>query len=303
MSENDSAREGVASSSGFRTRFRVVGKHCSHGPLLCIHGGPGYGSDYLRPLEEMRATGRQVVFYDQLGCGDSELPDGSVTWSLQLFLEEIDAVRAAAGLERCHILGHGWGGMLALQYALGKPAGLDSLVLSSAVASVPQWRHELSRLIQALPEEIRVPLQQELAAAAVPTDATRGLAEAFLRRHLCRLNPWPECLERSRRNVRKQPAARRTLFGRNEMVPAGLLVDWDVTQRLGEITCPTLVVSGRYDMATPPTAAILYQGIPSSEWVVFEYSAHVPHLEEPQRYLEVLDGFLGKVEGARSPPG
>jgi L-proline amide hydrolase len=299
MSRLISAREGYASSHGRKTHFRVVGKRCSHWPLLCIHDGPGMAHDYLHPLEEMATTGRQVVFYDQLGCGRSDDLEGPADWSLEPFLDELAAVRDAAGLEHCHVLGHGWGGMLALEYALAHPTGLESLVLSSTVASVPQWREETGRLVAGLPDEVKASLRAHARAGTMEDGACQRAADVFFRRHLCRSRPWPDCLKRGVANVRAHPAARRALLGPGELEPGGLLADWDITRRLGEIECPTLVVSGRHDLTPPPLAAALYRGIASSEWVVFEHSAHVPHLEEPRRYLEVLDGFLSKVEEAR----
>jgi proline-specific peptidase len=297
MPELSSAREGYASSHGHKTRFRVVGDSRARLPLLCIHGGPGMTHQYLHPLDEMATTGRQVVFYDQLGCGGSDRLETDEAWSLELFLDEIEAVRAAAGLDHCHFLAHGWGGILALEYALRHPPGLESLVLSSAIASVPQWREESARLVDELPAEIRTSLRAHARAGTTAEAGYQRAADAFFRRHLCRMNPWPDCLERSVASARAAPAARRALLGASELEPGGRLAEWDVISRLGEIECPTLVVSGRYDLTTPSIAATLYQGIPSSEWVVFEHSANVPHLEEPQRYLEVLDGFLGRVEG------
>lgn len=300
MPPQSSASEGYASSRGHKTHFRVIGTSCSRLPLLCIHGGPGMSHEYLRPLEEMTTTGRQVVFYDQLGCGQSDRLDASEEWSLELFLEEVTAVRAAAGLARCHVLGHGWGGILALEHALRCPAGLQSLVLSSAIASVPHWRAEISRLVAALPAKVAASLQAHARAATTADVACQRAADVFFRRHLCRMNPWPDCLARSVASARAHPEARRALFGASEIEPAGALADWDISAELGRIDYPTLVVSGRYDFTPPPIAAELYQGIASSEWVVCEHSANVPHLEEPLRYLEVLDGFLSKVEdGAR----
>ena len=296
MREYSPARDGYAVFHGFKTRFRVFGKSKSRRPLLCIHGGPGYGLDYLEPIGDMQTTGRQVVFYDQLGCGRSDEPAAGTRWSMPLFLAELQAVREAAGLERCHVLGHGWGGMVALEYALGRPEGLASLVLSSTVASVPQWRRALARLAAGLPEEISGPLDRHRLSGTLASPPCRCIVDAFLRHHLCRMNPWPECLERSVEAARSHPEARCAMLGPSELEPAGQLADWDITARLGEIDTPTLVVSGRYDLAPPEAAAALYRGIASSEWVVFEHSAHVPHLEESQRYLEVLDGFLGKTE-------
>lgn len=296
MREYTPATEGYAAFRGFKTRFRVVGKSQSRRALLCIHGGPGYGLDYLDPLEAMQTTGRQVVFYDQLGCGRSDHLGSGAEWSLDLFLEEISAVREAAGLAQCHLLGHGWGGMLALEYALTQPDGLESLVLADTVASVPQWRQGLTRLASSLPEELRGPLEQHRLSGSLATPPCRCIVDAFLRRHFCRMNPWPESLERSVEEARRHPAARLAMLGPSELEPTGQLAEWDVTARLGEIGTPTLVVSGRSDLAPPEAAAALYRGVASSEWVVFEHSAHVPHLEETQRYLEVLDGFLAKVE-------
>ena len=297
MREYTPATEGYAAFRGFKTRFRVVGKSQSRRALLCVHGGPGYGLDYLEPLYAMQTTGRQVVLYDQLGCGRSDHRDPGATWSLDLFLEELQAVRDAAGLARYHLLGHGWGGMLALEYALARPGGLESLVLADTVASVPQWRQGLARLAGGLPAEISGPLEQHRLSGSLASSPCRCIVEAFMRRHFCRMNPWPECLERSVAAARRHCEARLAMLGPSELEPTGQLADWDVTARLGEIDTPTLVVSGRYDLAPPETAAALYRGIASSEWVVFEHSAHVPHLEETQRYLEVLDGFLAKVEG------
>ncbi|HUG98286.1 MAG TPA: proline iminopeptidase-family hydrolase [Gammaproteobacteria bacterium] len=296
MSQARSAMEGYASSRGYKSLFRVVGTSSARQPLLCIHGGPGMGHDYLRPLEEMATTGRRVVFYDQLGCGGSDRLRSADEWSLELFLDELVAVRDAAGLDRCHVLGHGWGGMLALEYALRHPAGLESLVLSSAVASVPHWRAVTEQLVAALPAEVQASLSAHAVAGSTADSSYRRAADAFFRRHLCRMNPWPNCLKRSVASARAHPEARRALLGRRELEPAGLLADWEIVAQLGRIELPTLVVSGRYDLTPPPIAADLYQGIPNSEWVVYEHSANVPHLEEPERYLEVLDGFLSKVE-------
>jgi len=296
MSKQNPAKEGYASSRGRKTHFRVIGMSQSRRPLLCIHGGPGMAHYYLHPLEEMATTGRQVVFYDQLGCGSSDRLGDSGEWSLELFLDELAAVRAAAGLERCHILAHGWGGMLALEHALRRPDGLESLVLSSAIASVPQWREETMQLVSALPNEVEASLRAHARTGTMSDAGYQRAVDAFFRRHLCRVNPWPECLERSLASARANPEAHNALLGPSELEPGGELARWDILSRLGEVEVPTLVVSGRYDLTPPSMAASLYQGIPGSQWVVFEHSSNVPHLEEPQRYLEVLDGFLSKVE-------
>jgi L-proline amide hydrolase len=297
MGQFHHSREGFATFRGYKTHFRVSDNGGTQPALLCVHGGPGFGSDYLRPLAAMGQTGRPVVLYDQLGCGASDHPGAGIDWSLSLFVEELEAVRAAAQLEQCHVLGHGWGGVIALEYALRQPEGLAGLVLASTVPSIPRWREELAGLVAQLPEDVRLSLEGYRCADTGASNSCPRLLAIVLRRHLCRLSPWPELLERAVIESRAHPAAGRVLFGNSLLAPAGRLAGWDVTPRLGEIRCPTLVTCGRHDIATPVMAAALYQGIPASEWVVLEHSAHVPHLEEPQRYLELLDGFLGKYGG------
>jgi pimeloyl-ACP methyl ester carboxylesterase len=120
-------------------------------PVVVIHGGPGMSSDYLASLESLADEGRTVIRYDQLGCGRSTLSKGVVIDGFGPFLEELDAVRDHLGLERVHILGHSWGGMLALEYMLSSPSGVISLVLASAPFSVPRWEAEMARLRSELP--------------------------------------------------------------------------------------------------------------------------------------------------------
>ena len=91
------------------------------------------------------------------------------------------------------------------------------------------------------------------------------------------------------------------MWGPSEWCVTGPLKDWDVVSRLGEIRVPSLVVGGRYDEATPAVMETVYRGIPGSEWVIFENSGHFPHLEETERYLEVLSGFLDRVEAGGGP--
>ena len=147
--------EGSVAFRGYNVWYRIVGEREEPGklPLLCLHGGPGVPHDYLEPLEAMAATGRRVIFYDQLGCGNSDHPHDPSSWTVDLFVEEVGVVRRALGLERLHLLGQSWGGMLAMQYALTQPAGLVSLIVASSPASMRQWVAEANRLRMELPPE------------------------------------------------------------------------------------------------------------------------------------------------------
>ena len=147
--------EGHIPYAGGETWYRIVGDGEEPGklPLLCLHGGPGAPHDYLEPLEQLATTGRRVVFYDQIGCGRSWVEKPADFWTVELFVAEVQAVRDALGLDRTHLFGSSWGGMLAMEYALTQPAGLASLVLSSSPASIPLWEEETGRLRRELPDE------------------------------------------------------------------------------------------------------------------------------------------------------
>lgn len=298
MNERTSA-EGYVPFRGFRTWYRVVGDGEAPGrdPVLVLHGGPGTGHDYLEPLAALAAFGRRVVFYDQLGCARSDHPHDPSLWSVDLFVEEVDAVRAALGLSRVHLLGQSWGGMLALEVALANPPGLVSLVLASALASVPLWIAEANRLRGQLPPEVRETLDRHEAAGTTDSAEYQEAVMAFYRRHVCRLDPFPECVERSFASLAADPEVYNTLWGPSEFHATGRLKEWDVTSRLGEIRLPTLVLAGRFDEATPAVVEAIRRGIAGSESFTFEESAHMPHVEEPARFLDVVEAFLARVEG------
>jgi L-proline amide hydrolase len=235
-----------------------------------LHGGPGSAHDALEGLGALSAQGRRVVFYDQLGSGESDRPDDPLLWTVETFLEQLRSVREGLGLDEIHLFGSSWGGMLAVEYALTHPEGLAGLVLNSTPTSAPRWAEETARLAAGLDEQ------------------------EFRRKHICRLDPEPEILERARAKFGKQ--VYETMWGPNEFTVSGTLKDWDVTDRLGEIDLPVLITSGRHDECTPALVEVLHRGIAGSEWVVFEESAHMPHLEEPERFVGVVGAFLDRVE-------
>jgi pimeloyl-ACP methyl ester carboxylesterase len=269
------AVEGHVPFHEYRTWYRVVGDP-SPGtlPLLCLHGGPGSSHYYFTRIEALADEGRQVVLYDQLGCGESDRPDDDSLWTLELFVSEVQAVRDALGLDRVHLLGTSWGGMLALEYALTQPTGLESLVLSSTLASSDQWVAETKRLL-----------------AELGPDAGE---DEFMAAHFMRLDPPPPELELWK--AKRNPTIYEAMWGPNEWTCTGRLAGWDVRDRLGEIRVPTLVVHGAYDMCTPVVAQTLIDGISDAEYALMEHSAHAPVVEEPERYRTVVGNFLARVE-------
>ncbi len=291
------ATEGTIPFRGYETWYRIVGAGEESGklPLLCLHGGPGAPHDYLEPLERVAETGRRAIFYDQVGCGKSSRTNESM-WNVQTFVDEVAAVRDALGLDRTHVFGSSWGGMLAIEYALTRPPGLASLTLSSSPASIPLWAEETGRLRSELPPDVRRILDEHEAAGTADSAEYEQATMEFYKRHVIRLEPMPEYVARTFAQLAENPGVYRHMQGTNEFVITGTLEDWDVTGRLGEVDVPTLVTSGRHDECTPRQAEIVHRGIRGSEWVVFEDSSHTQFAEEPDRYLEVLDDFLSRVE-------
>jgi L-proline amide hydrolase len=298
MSGAVSAHEGTIPFHGYSTWYRSVGDGGVSGklPLLILHGGPGATHDYLEPLEALARTGRRVIFYDQLGCGNSSQPHNPALWTVDLYVEEVGAVRRALGLDRVHLLGQSWGGMLAMSYALAQPAGLASLIVADSPASIPQWVAEANRLRAELPPKVQRTLLEHEAAGTTDDPAYQEAMLVFYRRHVCRADPWPECVTRTFEQIDRNPEVYHTMNGPSEFHVIGTLKDWSIVDRLGEIRVPTLLLSGRYDEATPAIVETIHQGIPGSEWVIFEESSHMPHVEEPERYLQVVSDFLARVE-------
>jgi proline-specific peptidase len=176
------AREGRLEFSGHQVWYAVVGEATAQPgklPLLCLHGGPGACHDYLESLAALAEDGRAVIFYDQLGCGNSDHPDEPSMWTVPLFVEEV--VRRALGLDRIHLLGQSWGGMLAMEYALTQPPGVASLTIASSPASMVQWVAEANRLRASLPADVQDALNRHEAAGS--TGSVRFLPESFSKRH------------------------------------------------------------------------------------------------------------------------
>lgn len=297
MTATSEIMEGTIPFRGYKVWYRIVGND-SPGklPLLCLHGGPGVPHDYLEPLELMANTGRRVIFYDQLGCGNSDQPHDPSLWKVDLFVNELHTVRAALELTRVHLLGVSWGGMLAMEYALRQPAGVVSLTLGSSPASVQAPIEEVSRLIVELPPDLQETIQKHERAGTTDDPAYQNAMQVFYRRHLCRADPWPDCLTRALAKLAQNPEVFNTMFGPSEFCCTGTLRDWDITSRLSEIQIPALITSGLYDEVTPAVMETVHRSIPGSKWVLFHNSSHLAYIEETDRYIAVLTEFLSEVE-------
>lgn len=292
----DQVTEGTVPFDDGETWYRITGSldRIGPAPLVVLHGGPGGTHDYLLSLTDLVADGRAVVHYDQLGNGKStHFPDrGAEYWTVELFVRElhnlVDRLGIAGGH---HVLGQSWGGFLAQEYALTQPSGLRSLVLADTAASFPDFVAEANRLRAELPADVEATLRRHEEAGTTDDPEYMQACLVFYGRHVCRVE-WPPEVAATFEWIERDPTVYHTMNGPSEFHVIGSIRDWSATDRLGEVHVPTLLVSGRHDEATPTLQKTLLEGIAGATWTVFEDSSHMPHVEERERYMEVVGEWL-----------
>jgi proline iminopeptidase len=259
--------------------------------VLLLNGGPGLPCDYLRdPHLRLVEAGFRVVAFDQLGCGASDKPDDPALWTISRYVEEVEAVRQALNLPAVHLLGHSWGGWLSIDYALAYPDSLRSLVLADTCADMPHLVAELNRLRNALgPETVATMLRHE-AAGTIDHVEYQAAITLLNYRHVCRLEKWPESLQRSVDDWNM--AVYGVMQGPNEFLYTGNLKDWNRVADLPRISCPVLIVVGQHDEMTPACALRMKLALPDARMRVFQNSSHTPFYEEPEPYFAAVLDFL-----------
>lgn len=280
--------QGMVSVPGGKVWFKRAGSG-SGLPLLVVHGGPGLPHDYLNSLERL-ADEREVVFWDQLGCGKSRRPSDTQLWTMERAVAEMEAVVNALGLARFHIFGNSWGGMLAQQYALDVASDAASLTISNSIASIPEFSNMVARLKSELDPATQSAIDRHEAAGTTYSAEYRAAIRTWNETYLCRVRPWPRELEEAFRNMGTDVFE--TMFGPSDFHIVGTIRDWDVFDRLGEITVPIMILAGRFDECVPEHAWEMHQRIPGSRFELFEASSHMPFIEEPDKFDSVMRDFL-----------
>jgi proline iminopeptidase len=270
--------------------------------LLVLHGGPGAGTAYLRPLTALAADDLRVVLWDQLGAGESDRPDDPFLWTMARSVEEVEQVRRGLGLGRVHVLGQSFGGFLALEHALAHPEAVRSLVLSNTAASVPEVVRHMTGLRTALGPAAFATLLRHEADGSTDDPAYKSVVTDLYARHLRRAHPWDPGRSRAEYEAEIAPLledlgpAYDVMWGPNEFFPTGSLLSWDVTDRLGEIAVPALLLCGLHDELGVPLHTAMAERIPRNELVIFGNSSHLPFRErDAGAYLDVVRGFLRRV--------
>jgi L-proline amide hydrolase len=296
MSSEIASKEGRAAFAGYETWYRISGDlDAGKAPIVILHGGPGAAHNYVDAYKLLARDGRAVIHYDQLGCGNSTLlpQKGADFWTPGLFIDELENLVDHLGIRGgFHVLGQSWGGMLGAEYGVTRPKGLKSLTIANSPASMKLWVEEANRLRADLPKDVQETLARHEQAGTTDDPAYQAATMRFYERHVCRVVPFPPEVTETFAQIVRNPTVYNVMNGPNEFHVIGTLKNWSIVDRLAAVEVPTLIISGRYDEATPATVQPFKDGIKGSHWEIFEHSSHMPHVEEQEACMRVVGDFL-----------
>lgn len=287
---------GHVSVRGSRLYYRRIGTPV-RGTVLVLHGGPGSTHEYLTPLADLAGAGFEVVFYDQLGCGQSERPTSYRDYTIASSADDADQLRRRLKLGRVHLFGHSYGGALALEAAVRHPRSWRSLVVSSGYASMETlWRSRRLRVSQLSPKNRRAHLRQDRTGIGTP--AALRANEEFRRRFAERTeNRAFELLMTSQHANPRIPEAMGYLAPRifDEGFVTGTMAGWDRTKEISRIRIPTLIRVGQFDHIAPLCAREIHAAIPRSQLVIARGQGHLPFFEDRDRFTSLLKRFFERA--------
>lgn len=289
-------REGYMPFLEYKTYYRVVGKNTGNKkPLVLLHGGPGSTHNYFEVLDRIaEEDGRQLVMYDQIGCGNSYVENRPDLWNSKVWIEELIELRKHLGLDEIHLHGQSWGGMQTLEYVCNyKPEGLKSIILSSTLPASWLWAEEAQRMIAQMPQDMQDAIKKATESGDYSSPEYQAAEAEYMRQHCAGevTENDPECLRRPKKAGRESYVVG---WGPNEFTPLGTLKDYDVIDQLGDIKEPALIINGGNDLCTPYVAKFMYDRIPNSEWELFRTCRHMCFVEDNDHYVEVLKKWMNK---------
>lgn len=278
-------------------RYKVWTKTVGEGPIkvLLLHGGPAACHDYLEAFESfLPPAGIQIVYYDQLGCGNSDIPDDPALWTLPGFVEEVEEVRQGLGLEQFVLFGHSWGGMLGIDYALKYQKHLRGLVISNMTAGMTSFLQRTTALKNLLEPADRALLDRIEAAKDYDNPAYMQLmVEKLYPQMLCRLQPWPEPVTRSFSKINQKIYEQ--MQGKSEFLVTGNLKGWERWNRLSEIRTKTLTIGAVHDEMDPADLARMATLMPNASNFTCPKGSHMSMWDDQAFYFEHLLGWLQQV--------
>jgi proline iminopeptidase len=291
--------------------FRVWTKRVGNNPrikLLLLHGGPGGTHEAFEAFDSfLPADGVEYYYYDQLGSYYSDQPEDMTPFlSIDHYVEEVEQVRRALGLDRdnFYVLGHSWGGILAIEYALKYQQHLKGMVVSNMVSSIPAYNTYAREVLMPQMDPASLKEIQALEAAKKYDDPRyEELLVPYYEAHILRrpMAEWPEPVIRSfARHINKKVYI--PMQGPSEMGASGLLVDWDRTADLKKIRVPTLVMAGQHDTMDPKYMRMMSGEFPRGDFVLLPNSGHMAFYDDQADYFRGLLGWLHKVDETPATP-
>ena len=289
-------REGFVDVEGGKIWYKIIGE--GNGvPLLILHGGPGSRSCSTIPGFSLLANERPIIFYDQLGSGNSERPTDTSLWKTERFVDEIDLLRSSLNLKELHILGHSCGSTFLIEYMITKkPEGIKSVIFSSPMISTPDWIADAKILLSQMPVELQDTIRKYETLENYSAPAYLAAVDSFYSRHLSRKSR-PYILNEECENVPGfNEQVYNYMWGPTEFTATGKLIDFDRADDLDKIEEPILFVTGEYDEARPETM-YKYQKLSKNATVeIIGGAAHMIMIDQPEKMAEVIDRFLISID-------
>ena len=280
-------------------KFKVWTKRYGNNPkikLLLLNGGPGMSHEYFECMESfLPKEGIEFIYYDQLGTGFSDNPKDTTLWDLPRYVEEVEQVRVALNLNKdnFYLLGHSWGGILAMQYALKYQTNLKGLVISNMMASCPKYG-EYSQILekQMNPEVLKNIKDLEAVKDYSNPKYMELLMNNFYNQHILRLpvKDWPEPVNRSFGRLNESLYI--TMQGPSELGLSGKLTNWDVSKELKNIMVPTLVIGAKYDTMNPDYMKWMATQFPKGTYLFCNKGSHMCMYDDQQTYMIGLISYL-----------
>ena len=277
---------------GYHTRAYVLGDLNKGIPLIILHGGPGCCVERYEPLEKLADFGIPLIFYDQLGCGYSKVPKNhKISWNFQVFLDEFENLIKYFKLEKYNVLGHSWGGMLALEYVCNfEHKGLQKLILFSTLPSTKIWNDEHVKMLDEFTPEENAALLAERDGKEYDKKVHKTAIKKFYKNHVGKrskdLYPF-----KTKRFPKTNREIYEKMWGKSELFGTGTLLDWNVENKLKNISVPTLILSGAMDESSPAMNELMNKEIKDSKWVLLKKSHHIGYVEEADLVLDLIKKF------------
>ncbi len=288
-------KEGFVNVIGGRIWYKIVGSG-KKTPLLIIHGGPGSRSCEGIPGYSLLADDRPVIFYDQLGSGNSDRPTDTTLWQVPRFVDEIEKLRAALDLKELHILGSSWGGAVLIEYMITKPKGVKSVIFSGPLLSTKIWMEDAKILLSKLPKNLQDTINKYETLKDYDAAAYTSATDSFYARFLS-VKHWPPVKSSSCDGV---PGSNHQVYnymwGSTEFNATGTLKNFDRTDYLHEIKEPVLFIAGRQDEARPETMYKFQKLVPNSKVEIIENAGHAKIVDQPEAFTSAIRKFLNSVE-------